>query len=471
MSERTSSIAGSLAAIVGENYVSEEDFVRHSYTRTPSWITGVPPAVVVRPANAQEISEIVKLANKEKIPVIPRGGGASVAGFPLSERAEQSILVDITRLNKLLYIDEQNLTVGAECGIILSELSTQLAQKGYHMHTVDMPQYIDTLGGALSGFNGGGEPSDLATVGEMGQFLLGMEVVLPNGEIVTTGAGPGTNIHATRMVDRYPGSPFMSGIFIADGGIFGIKTKAHFYITPKPTNMVYGGYHCDDLDQVHDILVKLMRTVPYPYTRVVSLTAQGQDKWSLFYGIRGCEEEISFKEKIFKQICEDGGAVPAPADIALETLMRFSGRQLGKWYASRGRFLYFEYVFGRSEGKDYLKNQGESVREQFSKLGLLDCITDQITYLIPKERHSFILGQVYFLNENMLTAKDMVNVRNLTDSEAKNVLRQGGFMEGNQGSLAMISGEAWSEPYREFMKTIKTALDPNNIMNPGLWRL
>ena len=75
----------SLISIVGEMYVSEKEFVRRAYTRGPSWGRGEAPAVVVRPENTEQVSEIVRLANKHKTPVIPRGGGASTAlgGFPI----------------------------------------------------------------------------------------------------------------------------------------------------------------------------------------------------------------------------------------------------------------------------------------------------------------------------------------------------------------------------------------------------
>ena len=466
-----SDLYSALSDIVGPDFVSAEEYVRRSYTRTPSWIKGPPPAVVARPGTVEEISKIVILANETKTPIIPRGGGASVAGFPLSRNVEQSILLDITRMNRVLELDEENLIVGAECGIVLSDLSTYVGKRGLHMHTVDMPQYIDTLGGALSGFNGGGEPSDLATVGEMGQYLLGLEVVLPTGDVIQTGSGPGTNIHSKRMTDRYPGSPFTTGLFIADAGVFGIKTKAYFYVAPKPKTMVYGGYECDSFDEIYGILSELMRTAPYPYTRALTLNVKGQNHWTLFYGIRGSESDVASRKEVLDNICKSGGARESEAQEAMSTLMRFSGRQLGKWYASRGKFLYFEHVFGKSEGPGYLRQQMEFVRETFKENGLNDLVTDSVTYMIPKERHSFIMGQVFFFDENKLTPEMMDTVHNISMAESTHVLENGGFLEGNQGWLTLQSASVWSESYRRFMKTLKAALDPNDIMNPGLWRL
>ncbi|MEW6264079.1 MAG: FAD-binding oxidoreductase [Thermodesulfobacteriota bacterium] len=471
MGKSGSDLASRLRSAVEEAYVSEAEFVRRSYTRTPSWVQGRPPAIVVKPGSTEEVSKIVQIANETGTPVIPRGGGASVAGFPLSDRADRSILVDMTRLNRVLYLDEENMTVGAECGIILSDLADYVHRRGYHIHTVDMPQYMDTLGGALSGFNGGGEPSDLATAGEIGQYLLGLEVVLPTGDVVQTGAGPGTNIHVSRQVDRYPGSPFVTGLFIGDAGVFGIKTRAYFLISPQPRQMIYGGYECRSYEQVHKILAHLMALSPYPYSRIVSLTARGKETWSIFYGIRGSEEEVAHKQAVLHDTCLQHGALPAVTQMALETLMRFSGRQLGKWYASRGKFLYFEYLFGKSEAPAYLESQVAFVQERLKEAGLSDLVVDHVTYLIPKERHTYVLGQVYFFDENKLDPEKMEAVRNISVEESTRVLEHGGFMEANQGSLANLSASVWSPSYTGLMKTLKKALDPKNIMNPGLWRL
>lgn len=463
----------SLISIVGEMYVSEKEFVRRAYIRGPSWGTGEPPAIVVRPANTEEVAKIVKLANRHKTPIIPRGGGASTAlgGFPKSERVESSILVDMTRMNKFLYIDEENMVAAAEAGIVLSDVSTIISKKGYHMYTVDIPQYIDTLGGVLSGFNGGGEPSDLAVVGEIGNFILGLEVVLPNGDIITTGAGPGTNIHTRHMVDRTPGSPNITGMFLGDAGVFGIKTKAYFRVFPKHSDLVYGAFQYDSFDEMWKVISRLMRIDPYLYTRLVGIQPVWEKKWTIFFAILGSRDEVELKKIQLKETCEEDGGVEITNQLARDIIITFSGRQLGKYYASRGKFKYWEHILRKTDAPDFLRKQEKLIAEKVGGAGLEQFVTDSVKYVVPKERHTVVIGHLTFMDEAQMNERQKEAFTQIGYDDVDHLLEYGGFIEGAQGNLTQKSAGVWEPTYHNFMKTIKNALDPNNILNPGLWRL
>jgi len=460
-----------LARIVGEKYVSEKEFDRYVYCRTPSWVLGKVPGIVVKPANTQEISDIVNLANRTKTPLIPRGGGASLAGFPLSDQVEKSILIDITRLNNILFIDEENMVVGAECGITLNDLSTEIEKRGLHLHTVDIPQYIDTLGGVLSGFNGGGCPSDYATTGEAFHFLLGLEVILPNGEILVTGAGPGTNIKQDHVIDRTPGSPDITGMFVGDAGAFGIKTKAYFKIYPKPEGFAYGAFSFEDFEAMKSVFLKLMATDPLYYKRLIGIKPAWRESWSIFYVITGSNEEVRFKKDHLVEICSHGGGQGITNELSRKIIMTFSGRQLGKYYASRGKFLYFEHLLKKTDAIGYFINQESFLDQGFKEANVDDLITDRVRYLVPKERHMILVGDLVFWDVTTLSSDQINALEKLSHDEAKYLLEHGGFLEQHQGAETKISASYWSKSYMAFMKNLKKSIDPNNILNPGLWRL
>ena len=253
------------------------------------------------PGTTEEVAAIVKLANRTRTPIVPKGGGGSVSTFPpLYVGDQRNILIDTHRLNRILDIDTTYMTVTAECGVILSQLTEEVNKHGFHIYTVDVPVHMDTVGGVLSGFLGGGEPSDMATSGTMNNYLLGLKVVLPTGEILQTGGGPGTNVHQKRFLHREAGSSDMTGMFVGDGGSFGIKTEATFTIHPSPG--VPAGHHdMGSRENMWSAFRQLAATDPYPYTRLLGFHQQ-DEPWHFVHVIRAhTPEEAEIKRNILEK--------------------------------------------------------------------------------------------------------------------------------------------------------------------------
>ena len=120
-----------LEKIVTKNYISNDIYVRHAYSRTVDIVLQGVPEIVIRPKDAQEISEILKVANEENIPVIPRGGGAGEFGGA-KPIGDCGIVLDTKRMNNVLDLDEDNLIVTAEAGISWGKLNEWLAKFGYY---------------------------------------------------------------------------------------------------------------------------------------------------------------------------------------------------------------------------------------------------------------------------------------------------------------------------------------------------
>ncbi len=461
-----------LSNIVGNDYVSADEAIRRSYTRTPSWIRGEPPLLVVRPGSIDEITQIVKLANEYRVPVIPRGGGASVAGFPLSHRVSESILIDMTRLNKIIDIDEDHYTVTAEAGVLLGDLHKILKDRGYHIHSVDVPFYIDTLGGVLSGFNGGGEPADVATSGELYHYLLGLKVVLPTGELVVTGAGPGTNIHTKKIIDRTPNTPDITSIFIGDAGIFGIKVEATLTIEPWPDFFILGGFKSDDFLKAWNCSRKLTAKAPYPYTRLLLIRTHDIKHWYVIYIIRAHEKaEADFKLNILINICRRDELKEVDEKEAYSIALRYGTRDIGRTFAPRGMYIYFEAVFPAKSIPTALDLSRNFIRANLKKANLLEKVTDWVEFIAPKLRNTAILGILLFFRKNDMSPIDVKNLLKIWIEYIRKSMLWGGFTEAVQGIGTFEAATVWSKTYRNLIKRIKKALDPNNIMNPGLWGL
>lgn len=466
-----------LKSVVGPEHVSAEEFVRRSYTRGPfqslgGGTRGKTPGIVVRPGTTEEISRIVKIANQTLTPIVPKGGSGSVAAFPPPHvGGDDNILLDTTRMN-LIEVDAETMTVTAECGAILAHVQAEAKKKGFHFFAVDVPIHMDTIGGVCSGFLGGGEPSDVATSGTMNDYLLGLKIVLPTGEIVQTGGGPGTNIYQKKFLHREAGSPDMTGMFVGDGGYFGIKTEATYTIHPFPTSYLAGIFEMDSEENMWKAYNRLVTTDPYPYTRLLAFHEK-EGKWFMVYVIRGhSESETGLKRKVLNEICRSFGGIPAPlSDKTKEIADMFSARRLGQQVLRVGSAMtYFgEGLVPRPVTLDYLRDLNRLIEREIKDLDIIKHVDFSIPYL----RATTITGILLYFGKK--TTRDEVSktIYNKAFHEFHEILsrKYGGFTENCQGESAALSASAWSPAYKTFMVTLKKTLDPNNILMPGLWRI
>lgn len=470
---------GELVSIVGEEYVSDQEFVRRAYTRGPFSVMGGEargrtPGVVARPATSEEVSEILKLANRTGTPVVPKGGGGSVSPFPPHHvGSEANILIDTTRMNKILDIDPEYMTVTTQCGVVLSNLAAEVSKRGFHIYTVDVPIHMDTVGGVLSGFCGGGEPSDMATAGVMNDYLLGLKVVLPTGEIIQTGGGPGTNIYQQRILHREAGTPDMTGMFVADGGAFGIKTEATFTIHPFPKSYVTGVYDMGtSYGAMWEAFNQMVKTEPYPYTRLLVLHRQG-GSWQMVYTISGQSgEETEMKRRVVEQACVSNGGRPADPGPAMEIAQRFSARDFGRTVITRGTMMtYFGEAFiPRPQSKAYLDDLNNLIDSELKDLDIIE----RADFIVPYLRCMTISGCLLYFGRETPREKvreKLHSVMGIHHHPRILFEKHGGFTEFAQGEGAALNASVWSPSYKAFMKTVKRALDPSNILMPDLWQI
>ena len=171
-----------LAAIVGPAHLftGPEELVVYSYdaTRTASL-----PAAVARPATAREVSQILLLANRRRFPVVPRGAGTGMSGGSVPVRG--GLVLSFERMNRILEIDERNRMAIVEPGVITGDLQREVEARGLFYPPDPASQQFCTLGGNIAECAGG---LRAVKYGVTRDYVLGLEVVLPTGEIIETGS-------------------------------------------------------------------------------------------------------------------------------------------------------------------------------------------------------------------------------------------------------------------------------------------
>ena len=205
--------------IVGDAYVFVDEEVLHNYAHDETEDLHFLPDVVIKPRTAEEISAILKICNQHKIPVTPRGGGTGLSGGALPHLG--GVLLSIERLNSIINIDERNLQVTTEAGVITEELQNAVKEKGLFYPPDPSSRGTCFIGGNIAENSGGPRAVKYGVVKD---YVLNLEVVLPTGEIIWTGANVLKNATGYNLTQLVVGSE----------GTLGIVTKIVLKLLPHP---------------------------------------------------------------------------------------------------------------------------------------------------------------------------------------------------------------------------------------------
>lgn len=469
-----------LRSIVGAKYVSDDLPALLSYTRDMSTFPAAKPqGVIVRAGSAAEVVEIVRLANQTRTPLIPMGGKASISGTPPGQPG-RGIIVDMKRMDKVLDIDEVNMTVTVQCGITLGEMSAKVNERGFDFHAADMPYYPDTVGGQLSGMPGGGFGTYCFSIGLNTPYLLGMKVVLPDGSVVDTGTGEGgISTHRGHTWARGLHGPDLTGMFVGDGGIFGIKCEATYRMFRLPKFHKYGARCWDNVDDAFHAYEEIWEIDPYlymqAYARGMILTPEfvsvsvpsAKPAWVLFWeSIGNSQEEVDLKHRTSEAIlARHGGRDAEPALLAFTSNFHLWTHELGR-IATLGQYASFEFFVSR---KDML--EGFKWLKEYVDKGLRDRGIDRSRVDITGGLASCGLGfgnVCYdpFFEQNDKELHAVLHEMFLEFLEQAS--RRGYVIDCPQGHESRVRAKQWTPEYYNYMLRLKKFLDPNNILNPGV---
>ena len=208
-----------LQQIVGVKYVlfDKESLEKYGQDQTEDLIFH--PEVIVKPRTPQEIAELMKFCNQELIAITPRGAGTGLSGGALP--INKGVLLSMERFNAILEIDERNLQATVEPGVITEVFQNTVKEKGLFYPPDPASKGSCFIGGNLAENSGGPKA---VKYGVTKDYVLNLEVVLPNGEIVWTGANTLKNSTGYNLTQ----------LFVGSEGTLGVITKAVFKLLPYP---------------------------------------------------------------------------------------------------------------------------------------------------------------------------------------------------------------------------------------------
>jgi glycolate oxidase len=208
-----------LKSIAGKEYVLTDDQSINLYSVDETEDLRFPPEVVVKPSSSIEISEIFKLANLYNVPVTPRGGGTGLSGGALTVYG--GICLSLARLNKIIEIDKKNFQAVVEPGVITQLFQEEVEKSGLFYPPDPASRGSCHLGGNLAECSGGPRA---VKYGVTKDYVLGLEAVLPTGEIISTGGRVLKNVTGYNLTQ----------LLIGSEGTLAVITKIIFRLIPLP---------------------------------------------------------------------------------------------------------------------------------------------------------------------------------------------------------------------------------------------
>lgn len=456
-----------LLGVLGEGNISRDEIECQAYIGDVSFLGMVMPKhkmevkrpdFIVWPKTTQQVSMVLKVANTHKIPVTPYCGGAGVQGAAVPLFG--GIVMDVKKMDKILDIDETNLTVTCQTGLIGQTLEWALNEKGFTYAHIPQSTYCSGIGGFLAGHSAG----VLSTkYGKIASMVLGMEIVLPTGRIIRT-----------RAVPQSAAGPNLNHLFIGSEGTLGVITEATLTIHPLPEVREFRSFLFPNMHSAFEAVRKIMRRGLVPGTIRISDQEESKELYNqegsfMTISFDGFEELVALQHREATKISMDENAVDIgsapgdrwwkrrfssvyPKDIGNPLEMGRHTLNVGNVIDSAGSFTYLEAAH-KEIRQAILKIPGGSFMAHFS--------------------HWYKTGGMmypYCVNTGAASEEEMVDRYFRMHRAAVEVIhRLGGTMTHHHGVGLTLNGfmrEEFGESF-ETLQSIKHTLDPNNIMNPG----
>ncbi|MEA3459014.1 MAG: FAD-linked oxidase C-terminal domain-containing protein [Candidatus Thermoplasmatota archaeon] len=447
-----------LKKIVGENNVSDNVADLYVYSSDAS-VHQAMPSVVVRPRNIEDVQKIMKYANKEKIPVVPRGAGSGTSGH--SVPIDGGIVMDMKRMNHILEIRPEDMLCKVEPGVVDDDLNRTLKPYGLFYPPAPASSRIATIGGEI-GANASGVRS--VKYGATRDYVLGMKVVLANGDLVNLGSN--TRVHSSGYQ--------LERLIVGSEGTLGIVVEATMKISPLPKFRCLAVANFNELEDAGNAISDIIASGCQPsllelmdgigivaVNKALDLGLKEVGAIILFEADGNVNEAVDYEIRKIGEICEkhNGTDIEMSYD-AKERQRLFGGRK--KLFASLSK--YKEGIICTDLADD-MGVPNSKIAETAKKI-----------HEIAK-KHNVIMAVYGHCGSGVIHTKIMLDSKKQSQwDEADQVIEElydyvhsvGGVTSAEHG-IGLSKAPPWKKARKDIipmMRAIKKALDPNNILNP-----
>ena len=454
-------IIAELKTVIGKEFVlaDEENKLHYGHDETEDLV--YKPGVIVRPSSTSEVSAVMKLCFDRNIPITPRGAGTGLSGGALPVFG--GVLLSMDRFNKIIFIDEENFQVTVEPGVITEVLQNTVKEKGLFYPPDPASKGSCFIGGNIAENSGGPKAVKYGVVKD---YVLNLEMVLPNGEIIWTGANVLKNATGYNLTQLIVGSE----------GTLGIVTKIVLRLIPHPTNDVLMLAPFSSAEKACEAVNAIFRAGVSPS------------------GLEFMERDAI--EWAAKHIGETN--LPVNENIEAHLLIEVDGNDMDALYRDAEKITEVLQQFNCGEilFADTAQQKSDlwKLRRSVAEAVKMNSVYKEEDTVVPRAKLPQLLKGVKTISKNFGFKSVCyghagdgnlhVNIikGNLTDDEWNNnitegireifklVIELGGTLSGEHG-IGFVQKPymeiAFNKTQLQLMKDIKKVFDPKGIMNPG----
>jgi glycolate oxidase len=452
-----SSFVAALQGILGVNKVltEHEDITPYAFDGTAA--LKVRPGAVVFPESSVEVSQCVKLARAASVPVVTRGSGTGLSGG--SVPLDGCLVICLVKMDRIVEVDPKNLTLRAQCGVITKEIDDAAARVGLFYPPDPGSMKISTIGGNVAENSGGLRG---LKYGVTRDYVMGIQVVLPDGELVFLGNKCVKDVAGYSMKD----------LFVGSEGTLGIITEVLLKLLPRPKARRTMLALYDSMEAAAETISAIIAA------RIIPCTLEFLDRMTV-----GC--------------VEDYAKIGLPTDVEALVLMETDGHPVVV-EEEAARMMELAKKCGAREVTIAADEQegarlASARRSAFSALARIRPTTILEDVTVPRSelanmvafinevaaRHRLQIGTFGHLGDGNLHPTFLTDERNTEEMHrvelaleeiVSETLRLGGTVTGEHGvglaKKAFVKRQLGEGSY-ELMRTIKKALDPTGLLNPG----